>query len=306
MESQQNPIFLHFDLDRRKEETVELLAFVKEKKIKMVYLDFGGTLVDLSETIKERVVKKINEICGSNISIGEFTSEVKNEWSRRESPIALKNIKLVTDNKQEKEYWIGFFSKVLNELGIRGRYPSLLKWLATVHSNPKSFVVFPFVQEMLESLEKMGVRMGIISNAFPSTRRILKESGLIQRFDEQHIILSCELNTVKPEKSIYQKAIEKAKVKPQEVLFIDDRKSFVEGAVKFKMKAVTIVTGGHFDLEANKNSGAEHSPDRNLRENSDVGFVLRCAGRLFARAALQGIENTYKSEISQNVMDPES
>ena len=59
--------------------------------------------------------------------------------------------------------------------------------------------------------KSMGILVGIISNAFPSALKILEESGLIQKFKRQHVILSYEYNSVKPERAIYKQAVKKAK-----------------------------------------------------------------------------------------------
>jgi HAD superfamily hydrolase (TIGR01509 family) len=51
-------------------------------------------------------------------------------------------------------------------------------------------------------------------------------------------MLSYELNSVKPEKEIYQNAIEKFGLNPIECVFIDDRPVNVNVAEKFGMKGI--------------------------------------------------------------------
>jgi HAD superfamily hydrolase (TIGR01509 family) len=232
----QEPVFLCLNSEFPK----NIMDLVKEHKIKMVYWDLGGTLVDLSLAMKEKAVKKINTTYRREISVEMYDQEIRAEWKRRESPQAKKEIKLVDDDIKEKKYWIGFYTCVLGNLKIRVKDRRVVKWLAKVQSNPKSFEELPFVRATLARLKEMNIPVGIISNAFPSARRILEDSGLIREFNEQHVILSYEYNSIKPERTIYQEAINQAKVKPQEILFIDDRKSFVDGAVRKGMKAVVV------------------------------------------------------------------
>ncbi len=217
-----------------------IIDLVMENKIKMVYWDLGGTIVDLSPAIKERAVKKINTTYHCSISVEMFDQEIKAEWERRENHNAQKKIKSVNDDTKEKQYWIEFYMCVLKKLNIRVKDRNIVKWLATMQSNPQSFVELPFVRETIKNLREKNIPVGVISNAFPSARKILDKNGLIQEFNEQHVILSYEYNSVKPERTIYKKAIANAKVKPQEILFIDDRKSFVDGATASGMKAVVI------------------------------------------------------------------
>jgi HAD superfamily hydrolase (TIGR01509 family) len=232
----QEPIYLYLS----PEFLQDIIHLVEEHNLKMVYWDMGGTIVDLSKTIKERATKKINMTYHRDITVEMFDHAIRVEWGRRETRKAIELIKSVDDDKKEKWYWIEFYTCVLNNLGIRVKDRQIVKWLATVQSNPKSFEELPYVRDTLRVLRENGTSVGIISNAFPSARRILDRSGLIDEFNKQHVILSYEYNSVKPERTIYKKAIEGAKVKPQEILFIDDRKSFVDGAIKFGMKAVVI------------------------------------------------------------------
>jgi HAD superfamily hydrolase (TIGR01509 family) len=233
---QQEPVFLCLS----PEFPQNIIDLVKEHKIKMVYWDLGGTLVDLSLSMKERAVKKINTTYHSEISLELYDQVIKTEWTHRETPQARKKIKSIDDKIKERQYWIEFYTCVLKNLGLRVKDRSIVKWLATVQSNPKSFEELPFIRETLTRLKEMNIPVGIISNAFPSARRILEKNGLIQEFDEQHVILSYEYNSIKPERAIYQEAVNQAKVKPQEILFIDDRRSFVDGAARKGMKAVVI------------------------------------------------------------------
>jgi FMN phosphatase YigB (HAD superfamily) len=156
----------------------------------MVYWDLGGTLVDLSPTMKERAVNRINREYHRKINVEMYDQAIRTEWMRRETPEAKKEIKSVDDDSKEKKYWIEFYTCVLRNLGIRVKDKHIVKWLATVQSNSKSFEELPYVRDTLGKLREMDISVGVISNAFPSARRILDDSGLIQEFKEQHVILS--------------------------------------------------------------------------------------------------------------------
>jgi len=235
-------IYSLHDLDGRQ---VNIQDYVKNYQIKFVYWDMGDTLVEFTEEMENRIIKKINGTFQRKIGLDLYRQAIADEWKRRETQLWERETKRVKDEETEKKYWVGFFTCVLNNLGIRGasckkKISGLVKWLAKVQSNPKSFAPLFYTTEMIASFDSMRIRQGIISNAFPSAREILKQSGLIHHFNLQHIIFSYEYNTLKPEKAIYQKAIKKAGVPPSEILFIDDRKSFVEGALRNKIRAIQI------------------------------------------------------------------
>lgn len=217
-----------------------IMDLVRLYRIKMVYWDMGGVMVDLSRTTKEQAIEQINMTYRQDIDVEMFDSAIRTEWGRRESREAQEIIKSVDDELKEKQYWIGFYACVLRNLAIHVTDYRIVEWLATMQQNPESFEELPFVRATLRLLREIGIPIGIISNAFPSARKILERSRLIQEFNEQHIILSYEYNSIKPEPVIYQEAIVKAEVMPYEILFIDDRISFVQGAAKHGMKAVII------------------------------------------------------------------
>src|SRR6266498_5983214 len=186
MATKQGPVFLCLN----PEFPLKIMTLVQEQNIKMVYWDLGGTLVDFSRDMKERAVKKINTNYHRNISVEMYEQAIRTEWMRRETPKAKKVIKSVDDDLKERMYWIEFYICVLRNLGIRVKNNQIAKRLATVQQNPESFEELPYVRETLAKLREINIPAGIISNAFPSAREILKKSGLIQEFDEQHVILS--------------------------------------------------------------------------------------------------------------------
>lgn len=63
-----------------------------------------------------------------------------------------------------------------------------------------------------------------------------KELELEKRFDK--LFFSCEMNSRKPEKKIYEKAISSLKEKPQKILFIDDRIRNLEPAKELGIKTI--------------------------------------------------------------------
>jgi putative hydrolase of the HAD superfamily len=230
-----NPVFL----DYKSKESVDLMVFIKEKNIKMVYWDLGGTLVDIPEKIKQKNVDEISTACNCQLDLTMYDHLFRKEWARRETPDAQQKIKSVKTDKDELEYWKDFFRSAFSKYNIR-KHSKLLEKLAKTYANARSFETYPFAKNILTELEKMGIRTGVISNAFRSARRILKQEGLINKFNSAYIFLSCEYNSIKPEENIYKKAIERAGVEAKEIVFIDDRESFLGQAVNLGMNALVI------------------------------------------------------------------
>lgn len=78
----------------------------------------------------------------------------------------------------------------------------------------------------------------VASNHFSTIREFLNENyGDI--FDE--MIISAEINAYKPNENFYEFLIKKANVKPEEILFLDDRKENVEAARKCEIISEQVI-----------------------------------------------------------------
>jgi len=99
--------------------------------------------------------------------------------------------------------------------------------------------IFRLNNQMADLLTKLkpDYRLITLSNTNESNHDfIMRKYDVMKIFDDY--VLSYKVGALKPDKRIYQAALEKAKCKPEECLFIDDIEKFVKGARKSGMKAV--------------------------------------------------------------------
>ena len=88
---------------------------------------------------------------------------------------------------------------------------------------------------------KAHYRTGLLSNAFSNLRQVIMEVWQIEdAFDV--MVISAEEGLVKPDARIYQVALDRLDVKPEEALFIDDLPQNVEGARLVNMHAIQFLT----------------------------------------------------------------
>ncbi|GAA3827011.1 HAD-IA family hydrolase [Nocardioides panacisoli] len=90
----------------------------------------------------------------------------------------------------------------------------------------------------LESLRAAGVRTAFVSNCSSNTRPLLIALGLADLVDE--LVLSCEVGAAKPEPAIYRTALDALGVQASETVFVDDQRSYCEGAASVGIDAVLI------------------------------------------------------------------
>lgn len=209
----------------------------------VIFFDFGDTLVRLKRSSMYKTaycIRKQQERMALSQSLAVLDQSIRKEWDLRRTPEAIKAIKSVKDDILELEYWIEFYTAVLRRIGQFSM--DQVETLARIQADPQSFDVFPEVRVNLSSFKRKGCELGIISNAFPSARRILERLNLQSYF--KYVVFSNETGTAKPEARIYKAALNLAKVSPDKAWFVDDRIEFLESPLIIGMKTVLIVRNG--------------------------------------------------------------
>jgi putative hydrolase of the HAD superfamily len=162
------------------------------------------------------------------------------EWGNRRNQNAEDAIRHVITPEQEVSYWRDFCQTLLKGLGLLVDHKFLIDGLASIYSNSRSFECFEDVHPVLTDLKSRGYTLGLISNAFPSAKKIIKDLNLNDYFD--YAILSFELpgKYVKPDPEIYKFAVEQVDIEIAKTLFVDDRWPFVKAAQEVGMSAYLI------------------------------------------------------------------
>jgi HAD superfamily hydrolase (TIGR01509 family) len=192
--------------------------------IHVAFFDLGGTLVEIKEELYEDFAHHISSSFGF--------------------PCTGRELQWVQTKRQEQRYLESFYWSVLRDrLGIPDPKSRLTSQLAEMSMTPKSFTCFPDVSNTLEQLDQAGIRLGLISNAFPSARGILEHLNLTRWFE--WTILSYEKKTSKPDCGIYRDALKSADAQAEEVLFVDDRPEFVRGAERVGFRYAILIDRDH-------------------------------------------------------------
>ena len=152
---------------------------------KWIFFDVGSTLVDETEAYNHRVREMI---MNTNIAFSVF------------------------DNKRIELAKQGFDgnSEAIKYFGLK-KTP----W----HSEDE--IPFEDALDTLESLKEQGYKLGIIANQSAGTAQRLENWGLLKYFDV--VSASAELGVSKPNKLIFEKAIELAGVPAYNAVMVGDR-----------------------------------------------------------------------------------
>ncbi|MBV8813122.1 MAG: HAD-IA family hydrolase [Verrucomicrobia bacterium] len=101
----------------------------------------------------------------------------------------------------------------------------------------------PGALDLLSDLRVAGFRLGIISNFDLRLRHILEHLGVLDFFEQ--IIISSQIGADKPSPRIFQAAIERFGVEPQEMLHVgDDKAADGDGARQAGMQTFILGLGG--------------------------------------------------------------
>ncbi len=95
-------------------------------------------------------------------------------------------------------------------------------------------------QEIIPIVENVRrhYRIAVLSNTCPSHwEKVLRISSVIKLFPD--VFTSFQLGAMKPSPIVYEQVCVLMNVKPQEVIFIDDLKENIEGAIALGMKGIT-------------------------------------------------------------------
>jgi|SRR3989338_2823510 len=182
------------------------------KKIKFIYFDIGGVMCDTHEYFKTATSK-------FGIPINEFIKFWQGDNSADE---------ITRGIISSEDFWLQVIKKF--DLKNAENFNFVDSWMNDYRPR---FEVHKLAKELSKDY-----KIGLLSNLYPGMMPALFEKGLVANIEYSAIVLSNETGLRKPEKEIYELATIKAKVEPEEILLIDDRKDFIEGAKKFDWQTV--------------------------------------------------------------------
>jgi epoxide hydrolase-like predicted phosphatase len=171
--------------------------------IKAVIFDWGGVLID-------NPVPGIIAYCAK--TLGTSDAEFRKALQKFEAPFVKGDI-------SEDVFW----ERICPELNVQKPTVRSL-WgeaFRKLYSPRKE------VFSLVSSLRKNGYRTGFLSNCEASAMEYFYEQGY-DMFDT--LVFSCAEGTMKPEKRIYELILERIALQPKDVVFIDDRGEYINGA----------------------------------------------------------------------------
>jgi HAD superfamily hydrolase (TIGR01509 family) len=197
--------------------------------IKYIYFDAGNVLFYKTTTEGENIAKELG-------FPAKQYQDIVDELIKQQGKQLTNQFYNLSTLKEEKEYLNGLHKRMCEYLDIE--YDQKLIQKLTKYRIQGNYKLFPGLTETLERLSKK-YKLGVLSNALPSRRHHeLKIDDIDKYFDV--IIISSEEGVRKPNREIYKISIEKSGCKKEEILFIDDKVSSLDGAVDAGIENVAL------------------------------------------------------------------
>lgn len=211
--------------------------------IKAVFFDFYNTLATYHPPREELYVNICSELGITVEAKALFSSFAaadifyRNENSR--SPIDRKT------PEEKINFYIEYATRILGGAGVEISRDMALQILAKISEQKWEFKTYDDTLATLKDLENRGLILGLISNVVQDMESTYTELGLQPYLDFR--VTSAEVGCDKPQPEIFQAALKKAQVKPEEVIFIGDQYDIdIVGARGVGMKALLIDRNNYF------------------------------------------------------------
>ena len=206
--------------------------------IKAVFLDFYGTLaqwVPARESIQWEACKA-EGLTASTEALAQAYPAADDYMARENArtPIAVRP-------EAERQALLAKYERVLlRAAGLEVSPEKAGRIWRRVNSAPKELGLYDDVEPALEEVLAAGLRMGIVSNMGRELDGVMDRLGL-HRFI-QATSTSAEAGVSKPHPAIFEAALAKAGVQPQEAIHVGDHyEGDVVGALGARMHALLLV-----------------------------------------------------------------
>lgn len=197
--------------------------------IKFIYFDAGNVLFYKVTTEGDNIARELG-------FPPEQYQPIVDELVKQQGEELTKQFYQLSNLEEETQYLNGLHRRMCEYLEIE--YDEELIEKLTKYRTEGDYKLHEGVKDNLQRLSK-SYKLGVLSNSLPSRRQHeLKIDDIDQYFKQ--IIISCEVGVRKPNREIYEIAIERSGFKKEEILYIDDKVKYLDGAINTGIENVVL------------------------------------------------------------------
>ena len=147
-----------------------------------------------------------------------------------------------TTEEVENRQFRAAYRLILEGLGVMSPSEDLIADIVRPFEDDVGIKPFPDTVPTLEALRERGIRLGIVTDNWPSIDRRYREMGLRDYFDA--FVISAIVGCSKPCSLMYRTAVDQISLPQGNLLFVDDSPTNVERAISEGMQGVVITRYG--------------------------------------------------------------
>jgi len=195
--------------------------------IKAIVFDYGGVL-------------KIN----TEDSLGELLNYLETTREDWDKEWFLGNKEANNSGKPYADYFLEVCLKFKNSEESKKHI------LDSLEKNKGKHIVNSELVEIIKKLKDNGYKIGLLSNYGVELRDKLQKDGIYDLFDT--IIISAEVQQVKPDPEIFKILFENLNLNPEEVVFVDDTPKSLENSESIGYFPILYKNNESFKIELEK------------------------------------------------------
>ena len=209
--------------------------------IKAVFFDAAGTLIEPARRVGESYAV-IARKYGLEVSAADLSERFRFCFHAA-PPLAFPGAPPAEIAELERAWWKALVRRIFEPWDGFQRFDDYFAELFAYFAQPEAWLLYPEADETLSALKRRGLILAVISNFDSRLTGILEGLGAAHWFE--HIFVSSRVGHAKPDREIFQKALEPHSLKAADALYVgDSEEKDLKGANAAGLKGVLIERSG--------------------------------------------------------------
>lgn len=209
--------------------------------IKAIFFDAAGTLIKPARRVGESYAV-IARKYGLEASAAEISERFRFCFHAA-PPLAFPGAPPAAIADLERAWWKALVRRVFEPWDGFQRFDDYFAELFAYFAQPAAWLLYPEADETLSALKRRGMILGVISNFDSRLIGILEGLGVAHCFE--HIFVSSRVGHAKPDREIFQKAVERHRLEAADALHVgDSEEKDLHGANAAGLKGVLVERSG--------------------------------------------------------------
>jgi putative hydrolase of the HAD superfamily len=209
--------------------------------IEAIFFDAAGTLIKPARRVGESyaLLARLHGIESSAAQIGKRFRDC----FQTAPPLAFPGAPAERIPDLEFTWWKELVRRIFEPWHGAQRFDDYFAELFAYFAQPEAWLLYPETGETLSALNKRGLRLSVISNFDSRLVGILRGLGIADRFE--HILVSSRVGYAKPDREIFDLALQQHDLKASEALHVgDSEEKDLNGANQAGLRGVLVERDG--------------------------------------------------------------